>query len=410
LPGFVVGVVATAVTSWAMWPEPASPPAAAPPRPPAEAPSTPAPPRSSISFDGKAGPWGRLEYTPIVIAPPRELLKVDGEITPTRWAFPGYSRAKVEQLLRAVGLDASELATLAASPWKVNDTMTSVTPPPSLILELKPEVRSDLYAVLARFPENLHNAALAFTPETLERRLAGSGLSPRSVGLFRRLVYRQGDVLFFADDRALLPLLDSPEQRARLALFLARKETLAVRLKIDAKTDIDQLLRYWGFNGRSKDIEPILASLLEVPGGYELDMAHLLPAIPRRRIFTYPRPGPSGDEAKNCHWTSLNFHRETADDRLTNMAAAKAELAAHYRRVTEPTFGDLVMLLDADTSSVVHTATYLADDLVFTKNGIGLAQPWLYMPLRSLADLYGLQLGKPGGIKILLYRRKHARA
>jgi hypothetical protein len=58
----------------------------------------------------------------------------------------------------------------------------------------------------------------------------------------------------------------------------------------------------------------------------------------------------------------------------------------------------------------VHSAIYLADDLVFTKNGFGFAEPWLYMELGSMADLYSLMLGKRGSIKILLYRRRGSRA
>jgi hypothetical protein len=275
-------------------------------------------------------------------------------------------------------------------------------------MELDPQVRASLYAVLARYPENSHGAALAFTPEELEQRLASSGLSRASVDLFRRLLYRRGDTVFFADDRTLLPMLTDSDERVKLALFLSRQETYAVRLRIDAASDLPALLQYWGRPGRSKDIEPILTSLSAVPGGYALDLAHLLPPVPRRRIYTFPRPGPSGDEGKNCHWSSLNFYAETPEDRFINVKDARAEVTANYRPITEPSFGDLVVLVDRETGSVVHSAVYLADDLVFTKNGFGYSEPWMYMQLRAMADLYALQLGKPDGIKILLYRKRHA--
>jgi hypothetical protein len=393
-----------------LWPAAASPP----PVPAAAAAATSALPTGARptnetegqTFLGKPGPWGVLEYTPIVIAPPRDLIDVDSEITPTRWSFPQHTRAEAEATLVSAGLEPPALAALAAAGWRVGGGAAVVIPPRELIVGLPPEVRASLYAVLARYPENAHGAALAFTAAELERRVAASGLAPATVALLRGLLYRRGDTVFFADDRTLLAVLNDREERARAALFLARQETYAVRLRIDPGTDLHRVLQYWGKPGRSKDIEPILTSLAAVPGGYALDLAHLLPPIPRRRIYTYPRPDQRGDEARNCHWTSLNFHAETPDDHFINVKDARAEVNARYRQVAEPAFGDLVVLVDRDTGTVVHSATYLADDLVFTKNGFGFSEPWMYMQLAVMAEQYALQLGKPGGIKILLYRRR----
>jgi hypothetical protein len=410
LLAFAAGAVVAALIAVACWPAlPASPgttraAVADPPGAPSATPGRATP----ISFEGQPGPWGVLEYTPISIAPPRDLIDVNGDITPTRWTFPGRSRAEAESLLREAGLEPAQLAALKDG-WKLSPGRVTVTPDPAVILGLTPPVRAALYAVLARHPENVQNGAMAFNPRDLEQRLAGSGLAPASVDLFRRLLYQRGEVVFFADDRTLLPLLPTPDERMRMVLVLARQQTYAVRLRIDGKSDLQALLAYWGSPGRTKDIEPILSSLATVPGGYALDLAHLLPAIPRRRIYTYPRPGNSGDDSKNCHWTSLNFHSDTAADRLADVTAARNEVAAHYREVKQPAFGDLVLLVDGDSGTVVHSATYLADDLVFTKNGFGFAEPWMYMELGAMSELYSLMLGKPGSIKILLYRRRGSR-
>jgi hypothetical protein len=401
IAAFLAGAAVAGLIAVAARPDPAPPaPAAAPALPPTARAQT------SPSFDGKAGPWGVFEYTPIQIAPPADLIKVDGEIVPSRWFFRGLARRDVEQLFQQVGLDGAQLQTLARSPWKIAEAGVAVTPPPELILGLQPPARSALYAVLARNPENVHNSALAFEPDDLERRLAASKLAPATVDLFRRLLYRQGDMVFFADDRTLLPMITDAEERTRLILMLARQQTYAVRLKLNERSDLPQLLQYWGTPGRTKDIEPVLRSLVTVPGGYALDLAHLLPPIARRRIFTYPRPGKQGDETKNCHWTSLNFHRDPPIDQFADPAQAAKEVAAHYVPVTAPAFGDLVVLADKDSGAVVHSAVYLADDLVFTKNGFGLAEPWMYMPLDRMMKIYSLHLGQPDSVKVLLYRRR----
>jgi hypothetical protein len=401
IAAFLAGAAVAGLIAFAARPDPTPPaPAAAPALPPnAQA-------QTSPSFDGKTGSWGVFEYTPIRIAPPADLIRVDQEIIQSRWFFRGLARREVDQLFQQVGLDPDQLQTLARSPWKIGEGGTTVTPPPGLILGLQPPARSALYAVLARNPENVHNSALAFEPDDLESRLAASKLAPATVDLFRRLLYRQGDMVFFADDRTLLPMIADPEERTRLVLMLARQQTYAVRLKLNERSDLPKLLQYWGTPGRSKDIEPLLRSLVTVPGGYALDLAHLLPPVARRRIFTYPRPGKQGDETKNCHWTSLNFFRDPAIDQFADPAQAAKEVAAHYLPVTAPTFGDLVVLADKDSGAVVHSAVYLADDLVFTKNGFGLAEPWMYMPLDKMMKIYSLHLGQPDSVKVLLYRRR----
>lgn len=395
--------------TWAAHPAPEPVlPVAASPAPPIGSP--PARASAGETLHGKEGPWGLLEYTPMSIAPARDVLQVDGEIRPTRWSFPLHTRPQVEAVLATAGLTPAQIATLAAARWEVDPRGASIVAPADLILAIPPQVRASLYAFLARYPENAHGAALAFAPDELERRLASSGLTPASVGHFRRLLYRRGDTVFFADDRTLLPLLADRDQRIRAVGLLARQSSYAVRLKLDARSNIEQLLQYWGKPGRSKDLEPILTSLAGVPGGYALDLAHLLPPIPRRRVYTYPRRSTPGDEAKNCHWTSLNFFAEVADDRLLELDRAAAEVKAHYRPVTDPTFGDVVVLVHRQSGAVVHSATYLADELVFTKNGFGLYEPWMYMRLPQMIALYDQQLGETGAVKVLFYRRRNLRS
>jgi hypothetical protein len=304
------------------------------------------------------------------------------------------------------GLDEDQQRALAAGKWQPTPEGVSVTPPPEVIVGLAPPARAALYSVLARYPQNAHNGAVSFPPETLDARIAESGLQPATIDLFKRMLYRQGSNLFFADDRTLLPMIRDPQERRRAAVLLSRQETYIVRLKIDRQTDVDRLVQYWGGQRRTKDIEPLLESLVKVPGGFALDLVHLLPAIPRRRLYTYPRAG--RDEEKNCHWSSFNFYGETPDDRLIEVPVARHELETQYRQVSEPRFGDVVVLVDRETSGVVHSAVYLADDLVFTKNGFGATQPWLYMQLRTLTELYSAHLGKPDGVKVVLFRRKNA--
>jgi len=64
-------------------------------------------------------------------------------------------------------------------------------------------------------------------------------------------------------------------------------------------------------------------------------------------------------------------------------------------------YGDIVLFLD-DSGNAIHSAIYLADDIVFTKNGNNFAQPWMLMRLKDLSARY--ELDSPA--RLLVYRQK----
>jgi len=50
-------------------------------------------------------------------------------------------------------------------------------------------------------------------------------------------------------------------------------------------------------------------------------------------------------------------------------------------------FGDILILLDSDENAV-HACVYVADDIVFTKNGDDPNQPWVLMRMADMMLLY----------------------
>jgi hypothetical protein len=65
-------------------------------------------------------------------------------------------------------------------------------------------------------------------------------------------------------------------------------------------------------------------------------------------------------------------------------------------------YGDVLMFINPD-GRAVHSATYLADDILFTKNGSNLLTPWLLMRLQDLSKLYDVE---PGKARIVGFRHK----
>lgn len=99
----------------------------------------------------------------------------------------------------------------------------------------------------------------------------------------------------------------------------------------------------------------------------------------------------------------MNFFNEVPDDRFTDPAYTVKYLEANYYQIANPTkYGDIILFLDGDSNNAIHSAVYLADDIVFTKNGNNMAQPWMLMHLKDLTMKY--ESDGPG--RMLIYRNR----
>lgn len=64
-------------------------------------------------------------------------------------------------------------------------------------------------------------------------------------------------------------------------------------------------------------------------------------------------------------------------------------------------FGRQLFLLD-DKNSALHSAVYIADKIVFTKNGDNNLQPWMFMHVKDLTGMYS----SAPPLRMLVYRNK----
>jgi hypothetical protein len=53
-------------------------------------------------------------------------------------------------------------------------------------------------------------------------------------------------------------------------------------------------------------------------------------------------------------------------------------------------YGDVIFFMDGTSGNAIHSCVYLADDLVFTKNGRSPTQPWVVMKLDDVVSYYGM--------------------
>lgn len=376
--------------------------------PTGSAPATRAKPVAVPGSQVRSGPWGSLELTRITISPSEELIPAgwSKQLTVT-WFFAGHNEESLRQFLGTLNLtDAQTKALLNVETWTVEQGGIIIRPDGDTVMSLDPGVRAALYSALARSDRNMpHHQPWSSRTEDFEPALAASGLSAETQALIRKVAYIRGRRTFVSDSFTILNMTQDRDEKLRITRLLSSASTYLVKLRITTDTDIDQLITYWGGRGRRKDLRPMLESLAELPGGGTLDLAHLLPAFGRQRIYIYPHPAQAADGVRrDCHWTSLNFFSLTPDDRFGVSEEAQRHIIEHYYGIGEtPQFGDLVFF-SLPTGEIIHSCVYLAANLVFTKNGDSIRQPWSIMDLDDVTDLYSVM--SPDGVNVQYWRNR----
>lgn len=361
-------------------------------------------------FMADQGPWGEIELTRVDIEPPDAFL---GEFATKQadviWSFTGYTPEQLEATIREIGMDHHDQAVLLdRARWKVEETGIQVRPGDDLIVRLRPGHRERLYAKLAACGGNpRQELPVAFNPRFVDERFENCSMSPEAIRMVRGMIYPRGSVLLFSDTQTALNRLNSEGDRIRLLKTISRKTALVGRLLVDPTTDLNVLMAYWGKGGRAKDLEPLLSSLARVPGGCAIDLVHLMGQFARQRVYTFPFP--STDPLANredCHWTALNFFQLTPDDSLTQPTRVMEVIDRDYYPLPgAPRFGDLVFLMKPN-SEVAHSCVYIAEQIVFTKNGASADQPWLLMSLPYLLDSYTAFQPTNAALQVIYYRKR----
>jgi hypothetical protein len=136
-------------------------------------------------------------------------------------------------------------------------------------------------------------------------------------------------------------------------------------------------------------IGPLIEGLQQVPGGASISITSLLPPFAATRLYTFPCSWDDPNAGhQDCFFTALNFFREPGDTNFLNPEAVERALESDYAPIKDqPTYGDLVLLM-SEGRECMHVCVYIADDFVFTKNGLNTLQPWVLMRLRDMLSYY----------------------
>jgi hypothetical protein len=353
-------------------------------------------------------PWGRLEHFELPFANPTGVYPDRAQRTQQpRWVFEGADEERVERFIKACDLPRLHKKVLLDKQyWTVCSNRCIITPPHQLIWFLTPQSREELYTLLGKWPENYPQALpFHFTDKGFELRFQTSGLPPDKIKLIERLTYRKWGELCFSDLEAAEDLLEPAEFQSLLEALYA-VPAYALRLRVEPGSDVAGLVKYWGRGGREKRVAPLLTALGKVPGGEAVNIMFLLPPFARLRLYTYPEAwSETAAERQDCFYSALNFFNEAEDTNFLSPAYIQQVLDAQYAPVKDdPSFGDLMILLNPEAKPV-HVCVYIADNFVFTKNGMNPGQPWVLMRLPDLLPTY-FAPGKPGRVLCLRHKEQ----
>lgn len=370
----------------------------------------PVPSATKVVFQLPSGPWGEIEAREITIAVPEEFVwsELPEDFSP-RWLFTGFTRERLAEFFRAVPLSNEQRHDLLRpSEWRMETNGVLVLPKVETVLGLSADVRARIYAQLMEsWDEQSQRFAVPLRPGELQELFASSRVPAATQDMVYKLLYPRGEVLMFGDMMSALAATPAPEDRHELVRALAQHRTYLLRLRVPPKARVDSLVNYWSTGVRHKDLRPILESLARVKDGGWIDVMHLLPPMPRRRLYTYPYVSLDPVEGKrDCHWTSVNFFKELPDDRFTDAATTARYIRENYEVITSPSrLGDVIILVNHEETAV-HSAVYVASGMVFCKNGGHYSTPWMFQTIEEMLLYYNSLYSVDGGVQLRVYRRR----
>lgn len=342
-------------------------------------------------WKSKPGPWGELEVRTAYLEAPDSLLAVSAKPnSATRWTFEQMSEGAVRDLLVASGLGA-ELIEKLMSPGRRVSNAAAVTLYPTVeeLVSLSMDARSKLYVELAKHPVNEFQRDPVFiVGQDLEDWLATSNLNAEQRDLFRKLIWKRGEATVFSDISALLALARNQDEVQAVFRSVTRVRTLIVSLRLPVTVPRREFLEYWS-GGRPESLRlPFLSAITSRRAEQSIDISNFLPSLMRQKIYTYPEIelGVKG-RFPDCHWTSMNFFAVTPQDFLLDTRLAASYLLEKYEPIDAPyRFGDIICFMDSGEG--LHTCVYVADDIVFTKNGDSILAPWVFMQVADVDAVY----------------------
>lgn len=350
-----------------------------------------------------AGPWGRLWYYDVLLAPSGHVLAQLPAPDPTpAWTFTGLTR---EQALAAVAACPMpdgvrrDLQALFADARPDADGRITVHPALELVLAVPREFRTAVFPhLVGGLSVTDYVQHIPFPAGFTIEEWFDAGSLPETVRqAILRLVYPSGDGVMLSDFGALYSLLGSEREKLTAHRAALREPAVIVLLEKPRPEEVPALADYWQHTARAKNARRLLESFAAAGDDLRyLDIVHLLSPLEREFLNTYFEPA-EPTLTPSCFWTAFNFGAEEPDARFLvipgiwteHQELAGRELAANYRPIPAPArLGDIIAYRRKGSAEMLHVCVFVADSIVFTKNGYTFSKPWILSRLDNVDALY----------------------
>jgi hypothetical protein len=343
----------------------------------------------------QSGPWGDMQVWDIKIQQPEDYigffkLSSDGPF----WNFGAASEKTVEHTLSSSGCSAALVRQLLDSRVAPGNDDFVIRPPEKLLLSLDKKTRASLYLKLANNPQNFYQANPILVPGgNFTHLLHGQIQNPERIqGMYQRLCYDRNGYTYFSDPEVILRTLgQDPKEREAFLKFLTTIRAVMASILVKPDTEIDLPVMYWGLATpglRIKDLYPLFEAQKSLPGGGAIPVSSLLPERARVSLYKTPLAPSSGETLPDCHFAALSFFSSNPDPRFADTNFVAQYLANNYYEIGKPSLtGDLVLLVNS-RNVLVHTGVHLAGDIVYSKNGANIGQPWVLMRQKDMIGLF----------------------
>lgn len=352
-------------------------------------------------------PWGKLDALQFPLAGAEETESAYGRfLGAPKWFFSAVTERQLLRYFLSLNLRFRDRQMLLnRKNWHVTSEGIEVSPAESVVYALDGFSRARIYAALSRSAANpLQHQVIVLPRANLEAQLAAIGFNPQQILRLKQLTYRQAGRLCLADLGVAEKILGHAAFQ-NLVEYLFAVPAYRLRLRVSATSDIEALATYWGKGGREELIKPLLKSLARVPGGTDISVSALLPDFARLRLYRYADAEHDGPAAavQNCSYAAMNFFRTIPDTNFLDLAYTRDALKRDYEPVADaPALGDVIVLHN-DAGELIHLCAFIAEDFVFTKNGMSALEPWTLM---RIEDVIGVYFPKPDTAQIQLLRPK----
>jgi hypothetical protein len=348
-------------------------------------------------LDGK---WGKLYLNQFILQPTIKFVKEQTDLkalkqefkSSSKWTFENASLDDIRNIFLKAGLNEETIEGLMLSTTALNGGKGFVTVPPDETLwQFTPEIRSKLYPMIGSYKGNMmYSEPVCYNSDSPKEWFYNSRLNEDIIEKMSSLIYIEDGICYISDLHLILPLLTNEEDEANLVQTIYRTKSLQAELQVDEAQDINKLAAYWGNLSDKSYVLAILKKAGSDSSNGRIDISELMPSIPQNRLNTYSGEEEFGTDYKDCHWTTINFFNNEVDERYYVLP----NLFWFFSKISKPVqddslkFGDIVTMFD-NNENMTHSCTYIADNLVLTKNGMGNLNPFVLTYLDKTAPLYG---------------------